>query len=124
MLAVENLQSIALPPAYAPFVMGFDLFGDASLLAVELPGHAIGQLGLFLAADDRHYFLIADACWLSRAYQEFVEPHPIARLIFADNRQYVDTLAKIHQLHQLNPHLKIIPTHCAKTWRQLSGRSM
>lgn len=120
MLAVENLQSIALPSEYAPFMTGFDLFGDASVLAVELPGHATGQLGVFLAVEDRHYFLIADACWLSRAYQEFVQPHPIARMIFADNRQYVDTLAKIHQLHKLNPNVKIIPTHCAKTWAQLN----
>jgi glyoxylase-like metal-dependent hydrolase (beta-lactamase superfamily II) len=115
---VENKPQVSLPPQYAPFVTGFDLCGDGSLLAVELPGHATGQLGLFFV-DQNHqsYFLIADACWLSRAYQEFVQPHPITNLIFANGKEYVDTLLKIHQLHKLNPELKIIPTHCPKTWQ-------
>jgi glyoxylase-like metal-dependent hydrolase (beta-lactamase superfamily II) len=120
-ISVEDLQTVSLPTQYLPFDIGFDLFGDGSLLAIELPGHATGQLGLFVVdADERSYFLIADACWLSRAYQDFIRPHPIASLIFANDREYVDTLAKIHQLHQLNPELNIIPTHCAKTWEELN----
>ncbi|MCD8488418.1 MAG: MBL fold metallo-hydrolase [Desertifilum sp.] len=118
---VEDKPQVALPLQYTPFETGFDLLGDASLLAVELPGHATGQLGLFFSdASHQSYFLIADACWLSRAYQEFIKPHPIANLIFSDGRQYGDTLSKIHQLHQLNPELKIIPTHCPQAWDELS----
>ncbi len=120
---VEDKQTISLPSQYAPFNTGFDLLGDGSLLAVELPGHATGQLGLFFTdVDNQSYFLIADACWLSRAYQEFVKPHPIANLIFSNGQEYVDTLSKIHQLHQLNPELKIIPTHCPKTWNELEQK--
>ncbi|MTJ15065.1 MBL fold metallo-hydrolase [Anabaena sp. UHCC 0187] len=117
---VEDKQTVSLLPKYAPFTTGFDLLGDGSLIAVELPGHATGQLGLFfIDADHHNYFLIADACWLSRAYQEFIKPHPITNLIFANKQEYVDTLSKIHQLHKLNPELKIIPTHCLKTWQEL-----
>jgi glyoxylase-like metal-dependent hydrolase (beta-lactamase superfamily II) len=120
---VEDKQTVSLPSQYAPFNTGFDLLGDGSLLAVELPGHATGQLGLFfIDADNQSYFLIADACWLSRAYQEFVKPHPIANLIFSNGQEYVDTLSKIHQLHKLNPSLKIIPTHCPKTWNELEQK--
>jgi glyoxylase-like metal-dependent hydrolase (beta-lactamase superfamily II) len=117
---VEQKNSIPLLHEYSIFETGFDLFDDGSLIAVELPGHATGQLGLFFTdGDNQSYFLIADACWLSRAYQEFVQPHPIANLIFANSRDYVDTLYKIHQLHKSNPRLKIIPTHCSDTWMQL-----
>ncbi|MDJ0616565.1 MAG: MBL fold metallo-hydrolase [Calothrix sp. MO_192.B10] len=117
---VEQTDTISLPDEYSIFQTGFDLFADGSLIAVELPGHATGQLGLFFTdVDNQSYFLIADACWLSRAYQEFVQPHPIANLIFANSRDYVDTLHKIHQLHKSNPNLKIIPTHCRDTWMQL-----
>ncbi|HEY9596504.1 MAG TPA: MBL fold metallo-hydrolase [Cyanophyceae cyanobacterium] len=120
---VEDKQRVSLPPQYAPFDTGFDLFGDSSLFAVELPGHATGQLGLFFSdTDNQNYFLIADACWLSRAYQEFVKPHPIANLIFSNGQEYDDTLSKIHQLHQLNPELKIIPTHCPTTWDELQQK--
>ncbi|MGA0198233.1 MAG: MBL fold metallo-hydrolase [Prochlorotrichaceae cyanobacterium] len=119
-LFVENKNSIPLPSECAPFENGFDLLGDQSLIGIELPGHATGQLGLFFT-DENHqsYFLIADACWLSRAYQEFIKPHPITSLIFSDQKEYVDTLSKIHQLHKANPNLKIIPTHCRTTWQNL-----
>jgi glyoxylase-like metal-dependent hydrolase (beta-lactamase superfamily II) len=121
---VEDRQIGSLPTQYMPFDTGFDLFRDGSLLAVELPGHAAGQLGLFfIDLNYQDYFLIADACWLSRAYQEFVKPHPITNLISANGREYVDTLSKIHQLHKSNPDLKIIPTHCSKTWDELKQLS-
>jgi len=117
----EHQSEVSLPPEYAPFTKGFDLFGDGSILAVELPGHATGQLGLFFVDEtEQSYFLIADACWLSRAYQELVQPNPIANLIFANSKEYVDTLAQIHQLHKLNPAIKIIPTHCPQTWQELA----
>lgn len=120
---VEDKPTVLLPSYYAPFDKGFDLLGDGSIVAVELPGHATGQLGLFLTdTDHQSYFLIADACWLSRAYQEFVQPHPIANLIFSNKQEYVDTLHKIHQLHKLNPAIKIIPSHCPDIWKQLEGR--
>ncbi len=119
----ETKQLVSLPPGYAPFDTGFDIFGDGSIIAVELPGHATGQLGLFLTdADNQTFFLIADACWLSRAYQNFLTPHPIAKLIFSNQQEYVTTLQKIHQLHKLNPEIKIIPTHCPDAWDMLKHR--
>ncbi|MEC4894928.1 MAG: MBL fold metallo-hydrolase [Oscillatoria sp. PMC 1051.18] len=118
-----NCELVSLPTAYAPFETGFDLFGDGSILAVELPGHVMGQLGIFLTdADEQTYFLVADACWLRRAYQELVTPHPLANLIFSDRRAYANTLQKIHRLHQLNPLIKIVPTHCQETWKMLNAK--
>jgi glyoxylase-like metal-dependent hydrolase (beta-lactamase superfamily II) len=71
---VERSQPITisqfqpLPPAYTPFDRGVDLFGDGALIAVCVPGHAAGQMGLFVQTDGgEHYFLVADACWHSRA---------------------------------------------------------
>ena len=115
-----SLTQVPLAPAYAPFTTGMDLFGDGSLLGVDLPGHAIGQLGLILRDHaEQAYFLIADACWLSRAYQQFVLPHPLANLVQANAATYGDTLQKLHQLHRQNPTLKIIPAHCAEAWQQM-----
>jgi glyoxylase-like metal-dependent hydrolase (beta-lactamase superfamily II) len=117
---IENKKETSLPSEYAPFNTGFDILGDNSILAVELPGHVTGQLGVFFTdINNQKYCLIADACWLSRSYQEFIKPHSIANLIVANKQKYVDTLSKIYQLHKLNPQLKIIPTHCLKTWEEL-----
>ena len=116
---VEQKPVVPAVPGY--FETGFDLFGDRSLLAIELPGHATGQLGLmFVEKTEQCYFLVADACWSSRAYQEFVFPHPIAQLIFSNPTAYRATLQKLHQLHKKHPEILIIPTHCADFWREHS----
>ncbi len=100
------------------FETGFDLFCDRTLTAVPLPGHAHGQIGLLFNDPQGHtYFLIADACWSSRAYRELIQPHPIAQLIFDDAAQYRDTLQKLHHLYQSHPDIRIVPTHCNEFWR-------
>lgn len=113
---VEDKPTVRLPASHAPFSEAHDLFGDGSVLAVDLPGHATGQMGIFLKTPDgRDCLLAADACWLSRQFRECLMPHAIVRLL-VDWPSYKITLEKIHQLHLNNPALRIIPTHCAEVW--------
>lgn len=109
-----------LPPGYAPFAGGVDLFGDGSILAVPLPGHATGQMGLFLQTDQAETILLAaDACWHSRAYRDLIWPHPLANLALAEPQAYRQTLTKLHHLHHNNPHIKIIPSHCREVYERV-----
>ncbi len=112
----ENAPLVRLPTDHAPFTEARDLLGDGSLLAVDLPGHAEGQLGIFLqTTDGRACLLAADAAWLSRQFRENLMPHAVVRLL-VNWAAYKITLGKIHQLHRNNPSLRIIPTHCAEIW--------
>lgn len=112
-----------LPPEYAPFTQGVDVFGDESAWAVRLPGHAVGQMGLFVRADsDQHFLLAADACWHSQAYRQNVGPHPLANLIFADPVEYRHTLGQLHQFHQRQPQVHIIPSHCREAQARYAAR--
>jgi glyoxylase-like metal-dependent hydrolase (beta-lactamase superfamily II) len=112
----EDLPRVWLPASHAPFSEARDLLGDGSLLAVDLPGHATGQLGVFLKpADGRDALLAADACWLSRQYRENRMPHTLVRLL-VNWPEYKNTLQKLHQLHVQNPRLRILPAHCAEIW--------
>jgi glyoxylase-like metal-dependent hydrolase (beta-lactamase superfamily II) len=112
-------RSIAIPqeaacplPFPSPYPGGYDLLGDGSLLAVELSGHAEGQIGVFLSTEHHDYFLCADAVWSSTAYKERRPPHPVARLIMSDAKAYMRNLEKLHELHQMYPELRIVPSHC------------
>jgi len=106
---------IDLPNSYKPFDQAIDLWGDGSMFAVMLPGHAAGQMGLFLTtANGQDVFLVADACWHSGAYREYHLPHPLTRLFMSSWHDYQVTLVKLHQFHQLQPHVQIIPTHCTE----------
>ncbi len=110
-LDAEQLR--ALPPEYAPFTHGVDLFGDESVWAVPLPGHAVGQVGLIVRAGGAApMFLVADACWHSSAYREDRPPHALANLLFADAAQYRATLHDLHTLHMHTPAVSVVPSHC------------
>lgn len=110
---VEAQRFVALPQECAPFQRGVDLLGDGSLWAVMLPGHAAGQLGLFVR-DTRGetVFLCADACWSSRSYLQQRMPLALARLLFDDWNAYRGTLADLSGFHRARPEVTIVPSHC------------
>ena len=117
---ITGARAVPLPALCAPFEQGIDLFGDGSCFAVELPGHARGQLGLFVRhLDDRLYFLVADACWTRTSYEQNIRPHPVTRLLFDDTRQYHHTLARLGELHRRAPEIAIVPSHCEQTFAAL-----
>ena len=95
-----------------PCTEGYDLFGDGSLLAIELSGHAAGMIGLFVSTATDDYLLCADAVWSSRAYREDRLPHPAAGLIMSDRQQYKQSYDLLRQLHRAVPTLRIAPSHC------------
>jgi glyoxylase-like metal-dependent hydrolase (beta-lactamase superfamily II) len=98
------------------FDLAADLFGDGQILAVDLPGHATGQIGLLVRAEGgSRYFLVADACWSARSYQELRNPSPFTRIIFADWAAYKKTLGKIKTLSTQEPAVQIVPCHCDQT---------
>jgi len=120
---VETTRPISLNTALAPFSYGYDIFSDGSLIAVELPGHASGQMGLILANEQgQTHFLIADACWHSQAYQFNRPPHWLAHLITADKKAYLTTLQQLHRLYQNNSEIAIIPSHCLATFQKFDAR--
>ncbi|MGD0665589.1 MAG: hypothetical protein ABSA17_07705 [Rhabdochlamydiaceae bacterium] len=77
----------------------FDLFGDGSLHLVDLPGHAIGQMGVAI----QDAFFVADAKWGAAAL-----PHKLGFLIQEDPKLYRTTFAS---LQNPIPRIKVIPTH-------------
>ncbi len=115
---VEDLKPKHLA-SFGPFDRAYDLLGDRSMLLVDLPGHARGQIGLY-CTDEKgvEWFFVADAAWKERAYRELAMPAPIARTIMDDWDAYQRSLHKVHEIHQSKPQLRIIPCHCLDTFRR------
>ncbi|MGE5074085.1 MAG: MBL fold metallo-hydrolase [Anaerolineae bacterium] len=112
---VDISQPCSLPPEHAPFRRGYDLLGDETLLAVELPGHAWGQMGLLARDEQRPYFFVADAAWLMRSIAANRPPHALANLLFSDPSEYRGTLTGLHDYHRAHPGIAMIPSHCEDT---------
>ena len=121
---VDMTRPVNLPPEYMPFTRGFDLLGDESLLAVELPGHAHGQMGLFVQSANGTYFFVADAAWQGRSIRENRPPHPIANLLFPGPKAYRETLSALHAFHQLHPSVRVVPSHCEQTLSEFKYESL
>ncbi len=108
----EDLPCAALPPEMAPFTAGADLYGDGSLVAVELPGHCPGHWGLWLPG----VLFIGDAAWSLAAITEDAPPPAITTALLGDTAIYRRTLS---HLKALVGKVEIIPSHCpvtARTW--------
>jgi glyoxylase-like metal-dependent hydrolase (beta-lactamase superfamily II) len=112
----EDLPARALEGPLARFGIGHDLFGDASVLMVALPGHAPGHYGLLFADADGPVFLIADASWSSRAVRAGLVPPAFVTGWLGDTDAYRRTLAHLHALTKDAPQLRLVPAHCSE-WR-------
>src|SRR5258706_1954855 len=115
---VDMNKPINLPEEYKPFIKGYELLGDESVIAVELPGHALGQMWIFARDDnDKLFFFVADAAWLKQAIVENRPPHKIADRIFSDPKAYRETLGNLHTYYVTHLNVEVIPSHCEETIR-------
>ncbi|WP_245608631.1 MBL fold metallo-hydrolase [Saccharibacillus sacchari] len=100
-----------------PFRRITDVLGDGSLLAVDLPGHAYGQIGLLLRTEQGPVLLCADAAWSAVAYRENRPPSGLAGIIMPDRKAYAASFRALRQLHEAFPELTIIASHCPEAER-------
>ncbi|HEX7734123.1 MAG TPA: MBL fold metallo-hydrolase [Ktedonobacteraceae bacterium] len=93
-----------------------DLFDDGSLLLIELPGHARGQIGL-LAHTSRGYILFAaDGCWMRRAIRENRPPSRLTNFFVDDAAQVRSTIQHLHDFALARPDVIIVPSHCPEAF--------
>lgn len=108
----EQMPPTQLGSDMKPFEAGVDLFGDGSLIAVNLPGHCIGHWGLVINTDGRKSFLVGDAAWSSAAVRDNVPPPRITTALLGHTDTYRRTLADLHSLQSRNTDVLIAPSHC------------
>ena len=108
-------NTVTLEESWKPFDVGWDVFDDGSLIAVSLPGHAIGQVGLtFRNTNGDPVFLVSDACWSREAFRKNIPPSLVGWIPQAQRKEYRHPLKRLHDLHRNSPSISIIPTHCGE----------
>lgn len=112
-------------PGFGPFARAHDLFGDRSVLLVELPGHAAGQIGMLVqlgpaGADAGPHgarkLLCADAVWYRQAIREERLPGAITRPLWSSSSDYRASLHTLHAFSQQFPDIELLPTHCPEVF--------
>ena len=118
---VEQQQPSAVPAEFFEFGDAYDLFEDGSMLLVDLPGHAVCQVGLiFRDKSGAWVFLVADAAWRFQSVVDGVLPPTIMTWLLGDPAQYKNTMEKLNRLAKRYPEVKIVPSHCPQ-WADRVG---
>ncbi|MFK4824909.1 MBL fold metallo-hydrolase [Paenochrobactrum sp. BZR 588] len=99
------------------FGCGYDLLGDKSAIAISLPGHGFGQMGLFLPATSQGaIFLVADAIWSLASIRSNLPPPQITLKRLGNAAAFMETFAKLHAFHKTHQNVKIIASHCTESY--------
>ncbi|MGQ4597922.1 MBL fold metallo-hydrolase [Nocardia sp. R6R-6] len=97
-------------PPVLTFPRTKDLFGDGSVLLVDLAGHTPGSIGVLLAVDDGSRVLFAgDAVWSKLQVDLLREKAPMPGKLFDSDRDAAFTT--IHRLHALPDDIELIASH-------------
>lgn len=108
---IESFECVALPASLAPFREAYQAPGAlGEILIVDLPGHAAGHVGAFIATDDGWVLLASDAAWSPVSYRERVGPSRIAHAVMDDPGAYYESLGKLHALYRADS-ARILLTH-------------
>ena len=109
--AIESFPPIELSAQLAPFTRAYAAPGaDGELLIVELPGHAAGHLGAFVATAAGWVLLASDAAWSPSSYRDLIGPSRLAHIIMDEPGRYYTTLRMLNQLHERG-RVPILLTH-------------
>ncbi|NLE80074.1 MAG: MBL fold metallo-hydrolase [Rhodococcus sp.] len=97
-------------PPCLTFARSRDVFGDGSVIVVDLQGHTPGSVGLLLNTEDHGRVLIAgDAVWHSIQIDELRQKAPLlGDLVDADREE---TFKTIHRLSAATSTVPVIPVH-------------
>lgn len=88
-----------------------DVFGDGSVMAIQLPGHSKGMYGVLFKYKQKDIFLCADALYhiesLDKGGLGFAQ-----KMIGGDKASVVSTYHLIKQIHRDYPEMLFMPSHC------------
>ncbi|MTE16311.1 MBL fold metallo-hydrolase [Nocardia aurantiaca] len=106
-------------PPVLTFTRSHDLFGDGSLVLVDLAGHTPGSVGL-LAHTARGWILLAgDAAWHAMQIERVRQKPSFPGLFVDENRDL--TFKTLHRLHLAMRLIPVIPTHDHDAARRLAA---
>jgi glyoxylase-like metal-dependent hydrolase (beta-lactamase superfamily II) len=95
-----------------PFVASRDLFGDGSLIVLNVPGHTPGHMAVLLNLRGGSYLFTGDCAWTDPHWQG---PNPKAGLVRAlledDWRLNWLNQWRIHEFAKANPEIRVVAGH-------------
>ncbi|MDT0222905.1 MBL fold metallo-hydrolase [Gordonia sp. AC31] len=96
-------------PPVSTFAASHDLFGDGSVVVVDLGGHPPGSVGVLARTSSGPVLLAGDAAWHFEQVARLRQKPSIPGEFVDDNRDAA--FAMLHRLHLARHTVRVIPTH-------------
>ncbi len=94
------------------FPASYDLFGDGSLVLLDLPGHSPGLMGLYVTMPSgRRFLLSGDTFYFPEGLEQRIPKSALMRALVSEGPEAVASIEKIAVLRQSEPDLEIVGSH-------------
>lgn len=109
---------------YETFDESADVFGDGSVVAVKLPGHTPGSIGVFVnVSAGLRLFHVGDAVNVNEAIERRLTKSFVMTSSDVDRDAADRMVARLAQLHERDPGVMILPAHDRNAWQQALGEA-
>lgn len=104
-------------PPVLTFTRSHDLFGDGSVVIVDLAGHTPGSVGVLLHTATGHVLLAGDAAWHTYQVDDIRQKSSYPGGLADEDR--AETFRTLHRLHAIKDRVTVVPTHDAGAAQRL-----
>jgi len=108
-------------PPVLTFTSSHDLFGDGSVVMVDLAGHTPGSVGILLHTLEGWVLLAGDAAWHTHQVEDIRQKSSYPGGIADVDRS--ETFRTLHRLHAVKDVVTVVPTHDHDAARTLAAGS-
>lgn len=97
---------------YLGFPASHDVFGDGSMVLVDLPGHAPGQVGMVVnLPSGRRFFFTGDAFYFPESLETLAPKSKLMSMLVSEGPEAAESLQGIWQVARREPDVEIVSGH-------------
>ena len=96
-------------PPVLTFTRSHDLFGDGSVVLVDLAGHTPGSVGVLLHTSAGHVLLAGDAAWHTYQVEDIRQKSSYPGGLADDDR--AESFRTLHRPQAIKDRVTVVPTH-------------
>jgi glyoxylase-like metal-dependent hydrolase (beta-lactamase superfamily II) len=108
-------------PPVLTFTRSHDVFGDGSVVVVDLAGHTPGSVGVLLHTAAGPVLLAGDAAWHTYQIDDIRQKSSYPGGLADEDRD--DAFRTLHRLHAVKDRVTVVPTHDPGAARRLVNPS-
>jgi glyoxylase-like metal-dependent hydrolase (beta-lactamase superfamily II) len=107
-----ELMETDLSKPFLNFPASHDIFGDDSMVLVDLPGHSPGLMGLYVTMPSGRRFLFsADTFYFPEGLEQRIPKSKFMQSLVSEGMEAGSSIDKVYDLMNSEPELEIVGSH-------------